>query len=44
VRFTLELQVAASDDVVDDPTIEWPRDRERVAAGVEYGSGRYAVA
>lgn len=34
VRFTLELQIAADGDVVDDPTVEWPRERDRVAAGV----------
>ena len=33
VRFTLELQVAAPGDAVDDPTADWPADRERVEAG-----------
>jgi catalase len=33
VRFTLELQVAAHGDNVDDPSAVWPRDRERVRAG-----------
>jgi catalase len=33
VRFTLELQVAAPDDRVDDPATEWPTDRQRVQAG-----------
>jgi catalase len=33
IRFTLELQVAAPGDVVDDPTADWPADRERVTAG-----------
>jgi catalase len=33
VRFTLELQLAADGDAVDDPTADWPADRERVAAG-----------
>jgi catalase len=33
VRFTLELQLAADDDPLDDPRISWPADRERVAAG-----------
>jgi catalase len=32
-RFTLELQIAAEGDEVDDPTAVWPDDRERVAAG-----------
>jgi catalase len=34
VRFKLELQVAASGDVVDDPTAQWPADREKLEAGV----------
>jgi catalase len=33
VRFTLELQVAAEGDDVDDPTSNWPKERERVSAG-----------
>jgi catalase len=33
VRFTLELQVAAPGDPVDDPTAVWPADRESVTAG-----------
>jgi catalase len=33
VRFTLELQVAAGGDKVDDPTSVWPDERERVNAG-----------
>lgn len=33
VRFTLELQIAASGDAVDDPSADWPDERERVAAG-----------
>jgi catalase len=33
IRFTLELQLAADDDPLDDPRIAWPDDRERVAAG-----------
>jgi len=33
VRFTLELQVAADGDKVDDPTSTWPDDRRRVNAG-----------
>jgi catalase len=33
VRFTLELQVAAPGDPVDDPTAVWPADRETVTAG-----------
>jgi catalase len=33
VRFTLELQVAADGDAVDDPTSVWPDERERVVAG-----------
>jgi catalase len=32
-RYTLELQVAADGDAVDDPSVAWPADRERVAAG-----------
>ena len=33
MRFTLELQVAADGDPVDDPSAVWPADRETVAAG-----------
>jgi catalase len=33
VRFTLELQIAAPGDDVDDPASVWPKDRERVRAG-----------
>jgi catalase len=33
IRFTLELQVAAEGDPLDDPRISWPADRERVVAG-----------
>lgn len=33
VRFTLELQIAAPGDPVDDPSSVWPADRERVTAG-----------
>jgi catalase len=33
VRFTLELQVAAPGDPVDDPSAAWPAERERVRAG-----------
>jgi catalase len=33
VRFTLELQVAAPGDDVDDPSSAWPEERERVNAG-----------
>jgi catalase len=32
-RFTLELQIAASGDPVDDPSKRWPPARERVDAG-----------
>ena len=31
--FTLDLQIAAAGDPVDDPTAAWPADRERVVAG-----------
>lgn len=34
VRFTLELQLAAAGDAIDDPTAQWPPERERVAAGM----------
>jgi catalase len=33
VRFTLELQLAAPGDTVDDPRSHWPAGRERVSAG-----------
>ena len=33
VRFDLELQIAADDDPVDDPTAPWRDDRETVVAG-----------
>ena len=33
VRFTLELQIAAEGDPVDDPNAVWPAERERVTAG-----------
>jgi catalase len=33
IRFTLELQLAAESDSVDDPTVPWPEDRETVTAG-----------
>lgn len=33
VRFRLEVQIAAEGDEVDDPTSEWPDDRERVIVG-----------
>jgi catalase len=33
VRFALELQIAAPGDTVDDPSAQWPSDRERVVAG-----------
>ena len=33
IRFTLELQLAAAADPVDDPRLPWPEDRERVIAG-----------
>ncbi len=33
VRFTLELQIAAPGDDVNDPSSAWPKERERVAAG-----------
>ncbi len=32
-RFTLRLQLAAADDPTDDPTTNWPDDREKVTAG-----------
>lgn len=33
VRFTLDVQIAAPSDVVDDPSAHWPDDRRRVDAG-----------
>jgi catalase len=33
VAFTLQLQIAAPGDPVDDPSARWPADRERVDAG-----------
>jgi catalase len=33
VRFTLELQIAAPGDPVNDPSAAWPKERERVNAG-----------
>jgi catalase len=33
IRFTLEVQLAAEGDPVDDPRLVWPDDRERVGAG-----------
>ena len=33
VRFTLELQLARDGDVLDDPRVAWPEDRETVSAG-----------
>jgi catalase len=33
IRFTLEVQIAAGGDPVDDPTQPWHADRETVAAG-----------
>jgi catalase len=33
VRFTLELQLAAPDDPLDDPNAAWPAGRRRVRAG-----------
>ncbi len=33
VRFTLELQLAAPGDAVDDPASVWPQDRQRLRAG-----------
>lgn len=32
-RFRLELQIAADDDPVDDPSVAWPSERETVIAG-----------
>jgi catalase len=33
VRFTLQVQIAAAGDAIDDPTKAWPDDRETVSAG-----------
>ena len=33
VRFSLEVQLALPGDTVDDPYVQWPKDRERVTAG-----------
>jgi catalase len=33
VRFTLELQIATPGDNADDPTVQWPAGRQRIAAG-----------
>jgi catalase len=33
VRFTLQLQLAAPDDEVNDPSVVWPSQRERVSGG-----------
>ena len=33
IRYTLELEIAAAEDDVDDPSKPWPDDRERVTAG-----------
>jgi catalase len=33
VRFTLEAQIAGPDDDPDDPSVQWPRERERVPVG-----------
>ena len=33
VRFDLDIQLADDGDPIDDPTVEWPEDRERVRAG-----------
>jgi catalase len=34
IRFTLELQLAAPGDPLEDPSAAWPKDRQRVRAGV----------
>ncbi len=34
IRFTLELQIAAGGDKVDDPASDWPGHRQRLRAGV----------
>ncbi len=33
IRMELEVQIAAADDDVDDPSSVWPRERERVVVG-----------
>lgn len=33
VRFTLEVQIAAAEDPLDDPSAPWPADRERLRVG-----------
>jgi catalase len=33
VRFTLELQIAAAGDNVEDPASSWPKQRQRIRAG-----------
>jgi catalase len=33
IRFTLELQLAAPGDPLEDPSVAWPKDRQRVQAG-----------
>jgi catalase len=33
VRFTLQLQIAAPGDAIDDPSSAWPEDRQRLRAG-----------
>lgn len=40
VRFRLELVVAAAGDDLDDPTVAWPEDRERVTLGQLELTGR----
>ena len=39
VRFTLELQIAAAGDKVDDPTVPWRADRETLDGGTLQLSG-----
>jgi catalase len=34
VRFTLQLQIAAPGDEVDDPSAAWPKERQRIDAGM----------
>jgi catalase len=33
IRFTLELQIAAPEDPINDPSAAWPKQRQRVRAG-----------
>lgn len=40
VRFRLQLQLAAPGDRLDDPSIDWPEDRELVDAGTIELTGR----